>query len=45
MIIVDNNIEDEGIYPVMIFPEKANKMKECETPFLDFVLKLDNRKK
>lgn len=45
MMIVDNNIFEDAMYPVMIYPERANRLKEKDLPFLDIIMKVQNKKK
>jgi Protein of unknown function (DUF1162). len=44
-MVVDNNIREGGVFPVMIFPENAKRLKEKDLPFLDIVCKIQNKRK
>lgn len=42
---IDNNCVEDQIYPLMVFPENTAKLDRGMYPFLDFILKINNRAK
>lgn len=44
-LIIDNNSSDDPLYPVMVFPEQAAKLRDSELPYMDIICKIQNKKK
>lgn len=45
MMMIDNNISNDMMYPVILFPDKAKKLKERDLPFIDIVCSVKNKTK
>mmetsp|Transcript_28861 Transcript_28861/g.26177 ORF Transcript_28861/g.26177 Transcript_28861/m.26177 type:complete len:147 (+) Transcript_28861:3064-3504(+) len=37
IMMIDNNISPDVMYPVIMFPDRAKKLKERDLPFIDIV--------